>query len=104
MAKKKEAPTLDEVRRCVKLHQSFHNTKLVNIEVLAKELGMKKLDLWEFILKNEPYFVMEYWGKDIQKFIEFRFVKEVLEQPMSEEMILKMKTENHFFKYQEKDI
>lgn len=99
MAKKKDTLTLDEVRRCVLLYQSFHNTKKVSIEVLAKELGIKKLDLWEFVLDNEPYFIMEFWNEGNEKWIKFRFIKEVLEQPMSAEEVFEMKTENDFFKH-----
>lgn len=42
MTKKKENLTLEEVKRCVELHKSYHNYKQVNIEIIAKELGIKK--------------------------------------------------------------
>ncbi|MBR8706892.1 hypothetical protein [Bacteroides pyogenes] len=94
MAKKKDTLTLDEVRKYVQLHQSFHYTEKVNVEVLAKELGVKKLDLWEFILNNELYFVIKDTRNIDSGEVIARFIKEVLEEPMSMEELFHMKREN----------
>lgn len=96
MAKKKETLTLDEVRRCVDLHKSFHNTPRVNIETLAKELGVKKLDLWEFILENKLYFVIQYYNEPKSNAVKWRFIKKVLENPMSQEEYAKMENKSHY--------
>lgn len=99
MAKKKESLTLDEVKRCVKLHKSFHNTPRVNIEDLAKELGIKKLDLWEFILENKLYFIIQYIKEPQSNTIKWRFVKKVLNDPMNEEEYKEMIETSNYIEY-----
>lgn len=93
MAKKKETLTLDEIRRCANLYFSFHNAKRIEVEMLAKELGVKKLDLWEYISKHEEYFVMHCWSENGGEWIKYRFITEVLETPMTDEELLNMKIE-----------
>lgn len=90
MAKKKDTLTLDEIKRCVKLHQSFHNSKFANIEDISKELGVKRLDLWEFIQENKYFFVISSSYNSGTKFAKWRFIKEVLDVPMTEEEYTKM--------------
>lgn len=99
MAKKKESLTLDEVKRCVKLHKSFHNIPRVNIEDLAKELGIKKLDLWEFILENKLYFIIQYIKEPQSNTIKWRFVKKVLNDPMNEEEYKEMIETSNYIEY-----
>lgn len=104
MAKKKEILTLDEVRRCVKLYQSFHATKKVNIETAAKELGVKKLDLWEFILENKEYFVLKYivnQQSGLSNKISYRYIRDVLENPMSQEEYIEMKRKADFSEFRD---
>ena len=91
MAKKKDTRTLDEMRRCVKQHLSYHNTKVVNIEQIAKELGVKKLDLWEFIQANELYFVTRVVKIRDSDIVKWRYIRGVLEQPMTETELQDMK-------------
>ena len=99
MVKKKEELTLDEVRRCVKLHLSYHNTKVVNIEHLAKELGVKKLDLWEFIQANKLYFVSTIVKDRNSNTVKWRFIRSVLEKPMTENEYHEMKTSPDYIGY-----
>lgn len=90
MAKKKDTLTLDEIKRCVKLHQSFHNCKGSKIDDISKELGVKKLDLWEYIQDNKYFFVISSSYSSGTKFAKWRFIKDVLDSPMSNEEYNKM--------------
>ena len=90
MAKKKETLTLEEIKRCVNLYQSFHNSKFANIEDISKELGVRKFDLWEYIQENKYFFVISSSYSSGTKFAKWRFIKEVLDVPMSDEEYTKM--------------
>jgi len=90
MAKKKETLTLEEIKRCVNLYQSFHNSKFVNIEDISKELGVKRLDLWEFIQKNKYFFIISSSYNSGSKSVKWRFIKKILDSPISEEEYDKM--------------
>lgn len=90
MAKKKETLSLEEIRRCVKLYQSFHNSKSANIDDISKELGVKRLDLWEYIQENKYFFVISSSYTSGTKFAKWRFIKKVLDVPMSDEEYTKM--------------
>lgn len=99
MTKKKENLTLEEVKRCVELHKSYHNYKQVNIESIAKELGIKKLDLWEFILKNKLYFILKYINGPQSNTIQTRLIKEVLDTPMNEKEYNEMIESSNYLEY-----
>lgn len=71
---------LEEIKRCVDLHKSYYNTKIVNVETLAKELGVKKLDLWEFITNNEDSFELHDIFKEGDTTIKWRFIENVLDK------------------------
>ena len=90
MAKKKETLTIEEIKRCVNLYQSFHNSKSANIEDISKEIGVKRLDLWEYIQEHKYHFIISSSYNSGTKFAKWRFIKEILDSPMSEEEYNKM--------------
>lgn len=55
MAKKKEL-TLDEVRKYFRLMQSYNRIDFIPLKAISKELKVKPIDFWDFILRNRAYF------------------------------------------------
>lgn len=84
MAKKKEL-TLNEIRRCVNLLKDYNSSTLVDVADIAKELGVKKLDLWEFIQINQTYFELDKHELETYPANKaVRYIKHVWETPVKE--------------------
>lgn len=85
MAKKKEL-TLEDIKRCVNLLKDYNSSPLVNVADIAKEMGVKKLDLWEFIQINRTYFVLDRQILNTYPDTKaIRYIKYVLDTPAKEE-------------------
>lgn len=95
MAKKKDL-SLEEINRSVELYKDYHSVGRVLVEDIAKELGVKKLDLWEYISSNQRHFILSYRkNRDTNK-IHFRFINKVLKEPMSHDEYNNMIRENDY--------